>query len=290
MINALRSLAVFAKAVEHGSFRGAARELRISPSVVSHHISQLELTLGVSLLYRSTRKISLTREGERLIEAAEAMVAAAEHGINAVLQSASTLSGELQVSAPAVLARSLLVAKIATFIQAHPKVRVSIDFSDERRDVMADGIDVAIRMGWLRNSALKARKLFDVERSLIASPDYLKGRPAPNSPADIADWDWLELTPVPLKPTFRHQSKKAVSLRPSPRMSVNSATAILELTVQGVGLSIVPQFLAEQAARDGTIQLVLPEWTLPAVGVFAVRPNNAARTGLAAEFVTAIST
>ena len=289
MINALRSLAVFAKAIEHGSFRAAARELRLSPSVVSHHISQLEQQLGVSLIYRSTRKISLTRDGERLIEAAEAMVAAAETGINAVLQSASTLSGELHVSAPAVLARSPLATKIAAFVKAHPNVHVTIDFSDERRDVMADGMDVAIRMGWLRDSALKARKLFDVERVLSASPDYLRGRPTPKSPADIADWDWLELTPVPLKPVFRHHTKKAVSLRPSPRVGVNSATAVLELTVQGVGLSILPQFLAEQAAREGAIELLLPEWTLPSVGVYAVRPNNAARTGLAAEFVTAIS-
>lgn len=289
MINALRSLAVFAKAIEHGSFRAAARELRLSPSVVSHHISQLEQQLGVSLIYRSTRKISLTRDGERLIGAAEAMVAAAETGINAVLQSASTLSGELRVSAPAVLARSPLAGKIAAFVKAHPNVSVTIDYSDERRDVMADGIDVAIRMGWLRDSALKARKLFDVERVLSASPDYLRGRPTPKSPADIADWDWLELTPVPLKPVFRHQSKKAVSLRPTPRLRVNSATAILELTVQGVGLSILPRFLTEQAAREGTIERLLPEWTLPSVGVYAVRPNNAARTGLTAQFVTAIS-
>ncbi len=289
MIKALHALAVFAKTIEHGSFRGAAQELRITPSVVSHHIAQLEQQLGVKLIYRSTRTISLTRDGERLIGAANAMVAAAENGINAVQQSASTLSGELQVSVPAVLARSSLAAKLAAFVKAHPDVRISVDYSDERRDMMADGIDVAVRMGWLRDSALKARKLFEVERMLTASPGYLRGRPTPKNPADIADWDWLELTPVPLKPVFRHQGKKAVSLRPSPRLLVNSASAIFELTVQGAGLSIFPQFLAEPAVREGTIELLLPDWKLPSVGVYAVRPNNAAPTGLAAEFVAAIS-
>lgn len=289
MIHSLRALAVFAKTIEHGSFRGAARELRISPSVVSHHVSQLEQQLGASLIYRSTRKISLTREGERLIGPAVAMVAAAEGGINAVLGNASTLNGEIKISAPAVLARSPLTAKIAAFLSAHPNVSISIDYSDERRDVIADGIDVAIRMGWLKDSALKARKLYDVERMLSVSPDYLIGRRTPKTPADVADWDWLELTPVPLKPAFRHKTKKTVSLRPIPRIKANSVAAILEFTVQGAGLSILPRFLAEQAAGQGTIEHLLPDWRLPSVGVFAVRPNNAARTGLAADFVTAIS-
>jgi len=94
MLNQLRALAVFAKTVDHGSFRSAARELQLSPSVVSHHISQLEEQMGVALLYRSTRKLSLTRDGERLIDAARTMVAAAEHGISAAQDHAEQLTAE----------------------------------------------------------------------------------------------------------------------------------------------------------------------------------------------------
>ena len=288
MINTLRALAVFAKAIDHGSFRGAAKALRISPSVVSHHISQLEDTLGVSLIYRSTRQLSLTRDGEVLIGAARDMVAAAEAGFAAVKANTSSLSGELHVTVPAVLARSPLATKIASFAKANPKTELSIDFSDEQRDVIADGIDVAIRMGWLRDSALKVRKLADVERVLLVSREYMRQRPTPNGPSDIESWDWIELSPVPLKPTFRAKSKPTVTLRPIPRLSVNNAAAIYELVAEGVGIAALPRFLAEQGLREGTIELLLPDWKLPAVGIYAVRPGNAPKTGLSADFVAAL--
>lgn len=289
MINHLRALAVFAKTVEHASFRSAARDLDLSPSVVSHHISQLEERLGVTLLYRSTRTLSLTRDGERLIGAAQAMLAAAEDGVNAVLDQASGLSGELHVTAPAVLAQSSIAGKVALFLRAHPNVKISIDYSDDRRNVVAQGIDVAIRMGWLRDSALKARKLYDVERVLMASSSFLKGRPVPKSPKDIEEWDWLELASVPLKPIFRHASHKSVTLRPQPRLSANSATALYQFVAGGAGIATLPRFLAEADIQAGTTEVILPDWNLPSVAVYAVRPQNAPRDGLTAEFVNSLA-
>ncbi len=288
MINHLRALAVFAKTVEHNSFRAAARDLKLSPSVVSHHISQLEEQLGVALLYRSTRTLSLTRDGERLIGAAQAMVTAAENGINAVLDHASGLSGELHVAAPAVLAQSPLADKIAFFLAAHPNVKISIDYSDDRRNVVAEGIDVAIRMGWLRDSSLKARKLYNVERVLMASSSFLKGRPVPKSPKDIEGWDWLDLASVPLKPVFRHASHKSVTIRPTSRLTANSATALYRLVAQGAGLATLPRFLAEADIHSGTMEVLLPEWNLTSIAVYAVRPQNAPRDGLTAEFVNSL--
>ena len=289
MINHLRALAVFAKTVEHGSFRAAARALELSPSVVSHHISQLEEQLGVALLYRSTRTLSLTRDGERLIGAAQAMVTAAETGINDVLDHASGLSGDLHVTAPAVLAQSPLADNIADFLKVHPDVRILIDYSDERRDVVADGIDVAIRMGWLRDSALKARKLSDVERVLMASRSFLAGRPVPKSPKDIEEWDWLDLASVTLKPVFRHASHNTVTIRPKSRLTANSASALYQLVARGAGIATLPRFLAEADIHAGTMEVLLPEWTLPSIAIYAVRPQNAPRDGLTAAFVNALA-
>jgi len=289
MINHLRALAVFAKTVQHGSFRAAARELELSPSVVSHHISQLEEKLGVTLLYRSTRTLSLTRDGERLIGAAQAMVTAAENGINTVLDNASGLSGELHVTVPAVLAQSPLADKIALFLRAHPNVKILIDYSDERRDVIAGGIDVAIRMGWLRDSALKARKLYDVERVLMASNSFLTGRPVPKSPKDVEGWDWLDLASVPLKPVFRHASHKTVTIRPKSRLTANSATALYQLVARGAGIATLPSFLAEADIHSGTMEVLLPEWSLPSIAIYAVRPQNAPSNGLTAAFVNSLA-
>jgi len=289
MINNLRALAVFAKTVDHGSFRLAAKELQISPSVVSHHISQLEEQLGVALLYRSTRKLSLTREGESLIGAARAMVKAAEDGINATLDHAAEMIGDLHVTAPAVLARSPIADRILRFIKTHPKVRLWLDYSEYPRDVIADGIDVAIRMGWLRDSSLKSRKLYDAERVLIASRTYLGTMPTPQSPKDLEAWDWLDLTPVPLKPVFRSTSKQRISLHPTPMLSANNAYALYQLALRGAGLVVLPRSIAEEDLLTGVMQIVLPAWQLESVGVYALRPSNTSRHSLAAEFVNALA-
>ncbi|WP_274594863.1 LysR family transcriptional regulator [Parasedimentitalea marina] len=155
MLDQLRQIAIFAKTVDHGSFRAAAKALRLSPSVVSHHITQLEAQLGVALLYRSTRKLSLTRDGERLIGAARKMIDAAETGLHAVSDLAPQPSGELRVTAPAVLAQSTIVRRIAKFSIAYPGVRLALDFSDLRREVIGEGIDVALRMGSSRIAPLR---------------------------------------------------------------------------------------------------------------------------------------
>lgn len=290
MLNHLRAMAVFAKTVEHSSFRKAAKELQLSPSVVSHHISQLEEQLGVTLLYRSTRTLSLTRDGERLIDAARSMVEVVEAGIHAVLDNASQLSGELRVTAPAVLAQSPITDRIALFLRQHPDVRVSVDYSDKPRDVVAESIDVAIRMGWLRDSALKARKLYDVERVLLASTSYLKGRSVPKSPKDVEEWDWLELASVPLKPVFRHENHRTVSLRPNAQLSSNSAFAAYQLARCGAGLAILPRVLADADLLAGKMEIVLPHWELEKIAVYAVRPANSARDGLSAAFVEFMAT
>ena len=176
----------------------------------------------------------------------------------------------------------------AEFANAYPKVRLSIDCSEYPRDVIAEGIDVAIRMGWLRDSALKARKLYDEERALMASRSYLKSRPTPQSPKDIEDWDWLELTPVPLRPVFRSASKRRVTLQPTPRLSANSATALYHLSLRGAGLVVLPRHLAEADLQSGAMQQLLPAWQVEPVGVYALRPNTPRRESLAQEFVNTL--
>lgn len=286
MLDQLRQIAIFAKTVDHGSFRAAARSLRLSPSVVSHHVTQLEQKLGTALIYRSTRKLSLTPDGERLLAAARTMMDAAEAGLQEVSSQPQQLSGMLRVTLPAVLAQSKLVDRIAGFAVGFPNVRLSLDFSDIRRELIGDGFDVAIRMGWLEDSSLKARKLFDVERSLVAATHYLQARPEPASPEDLEDWDWLELAPVwHKKPEFTNGSQSVVIMRPDSRISVNDAQALHRLTRAGAGLAIIPDFLTQADAGSGALQVVLPQWTVPPVGVYAVWPSNAPRDGLVKHFV-----
>ena len=289
MLDQLRQMAIFAKTVDHGSFRAAARELNISPSVVSHHIAQLEERLGTALLYRSTRKLSLTEDGRRLLGKARAMIEAAENGLEAVAQRGQQPSGVLHVTLPAVLAQSVLVERIAAFSEAYPRVRLNLDFSDTRREVIGGGIDVALRMGWLEDSALKVRKLYDARRILIAAPSYLESRPAPRSPRDLEEWDWLELSSVKLRPDFEHPKRQTIRIRPTPRVQVNDAFAMYQLARAGAGLAILPENLAEADLKTGSIVNLMPEWQHHSVGVYAVWPPNAPKEGLSARFVAALA-
>lgn len=281
MLDQLRQMAIFAKTIDHGSFRAAAKAMKLSPSVVSHQVSDLERRLGTALIYRSTRNLSLTRDGERLLSSARTMIDAAENGLQSVSDQTREPSGELRITMPAVLARSKLVEQIADFSLANRNVQLSIDFSDTRKSLIGDGFDLAIRMGWLKDSALVARKLGSVHRRLVAAKSYLASRPKPVSPGDLSDWDWLELGQVGTRKTkFQKAGHKTMTLKPASRISVNDAHALYHLARAGTGLAFVPDFLAEHDVSAGVMEHVLPDWHVEDIGIYAVWPQNAPKHGL----------
>ena len=287
MLDELRQIAIFAKTVDHGSFRAAAKALSLSPSVVSHHVGQLEKRLDTALLYRSTRKLSLTPEGERLLTAAHAMIEAAESGLQDIVSHAEQPSGTLRITAPAALAQSEVSNQCAEFSLTYPQVQLLIDFSDTRQDLIADGYDVAIRIGDMKDSSLMARKLFDMHRRLVAAPGYLKKRRSrPISPKDLDGWDWLVLSPVwRQKLAFYKAGKEELIPQQEHRISANNVHALCQLARAGAGLAIIPEFTAEKEIAAGTLQYVLPEWSVAPMGVFAVWPSNAPKHGLVKHFI-----
>ena len=281
IIDQLRQMAIFSKTIDHGSFRGAAEALRLSPSVVSHHISQLEEHLGVALIYRSTRKLTLTREGERLLSAARKMLEAVEGELRDLSASASAPSGELRLTLPSVLSQSPLTNRIAAFITAYPRIQITLDFSDTRRDLIDDGFDVAIRMSPTAQTSATSRKLFQVERKIVASKAYLDGHTPATHPRDLDQFTWLGLSPVQNLPlTFQKPGGRPVNFAPRARLTVNDAQAMYRLAQAGAGMGIVPTFLAERDVAEGSMAYVLPEWELPTLSVFAVWPANAPKHGL----------
>lgn len=281
MLDQLRQMAIFVRTIDHGSFRAAAKAMNLSPSVVSHQLSELEQRLGTALIYRSTRRLSLTRDGERLLSSARTMIDAAEHGLQSVSDHAGEPSGELRVTMPAVLGRSKLVEQIARFLSANRNVQLSLDFSDTRKNLIGDGFDLAIRMGWLKDSALIARKLSSANHRLVAARSYLAARAKPESPGDLNDWDWLELSPVRARrPRFQKAGHETRTLKAASRISVNDASALYQFARAGAGLALIPEFLAEEDITDGVMEYVLPDWHFDDIGIYAVWPQNAPKHGL----------
>ena len=177
-------MAVFWKVAETGSFRGAAKALGLSPSVVSHHVSKLEKQLGVALLYRSTRRLSLTTDGAELFAASGDMVAAAQAGLDAIKTRANQASGRLRVAAAgAVFESSPYFDHLMAFTREFPKVDLSISFSDQMIEMIGSAYDVALRVGWLQDSQYKARKLADLSRVFVAAPDVAAAKTVPKCPS-----------------------------------------------------------------------------------------------------------
>ncbi|MCS5707798.1 LysR family transcriptional regulator [Candidatus Berkiella cookevillensis] len=290
MIDELRALAIFAKTVEAGSFRNGAKELKLSPSVVSHHISQLEERLGVTLLYRSTRSLSLTQEGEQLFFSVQKMVQAAENGLNIITQKSSEPSGKLIITVPAVLTRSSLIKDLALFAKTFPKITLSISFTDLQQDLIREGIDLAIRIGDLKNDTLKAKKLFEMKRTLIVAPSYMQSRKHPRKPQDLINWDWIGLKTRPDQRTLVNKTGKQFQINFKPRMIVDNLDAICQFATAGLGLATPPSFLVEEDIRQGLLIEPLPAWSIQSLGVYAVCPPNAAKESLTFRLINFLET
>lgn len=280
MIDDLRALAIFAQVAESGSFSAAGRNLRLSTSVVSHHVKSLEGRLGVTLLYRSTRSLSLTSEGKRLLVDAQRMVNAAQDGLNGLADVSAEPAGALRLSAPGFLVNSAHENMIWRFAHKYPNIAITMVGSDKNVNLIAEGFDLAIRLGDLADSALMTQKLGSFDRFLVASPSYLDSRPPITSPDDLRHCDFV-LTEM-LKSNFTlHRGTEEVSIHPeNSRILVNSINATRTAVLAGLGLQRLPSQEVHKDIADGKLVHVLPEWSLPKLNIFAVWPASGPRNSL----------
>ncbi len=279
-------MAVFWKVAETGSFRGAAKALGLSPSVVSHHVSKLEKQLGVALLYRSTRRLSLTTDGAELFAASGDMVAAAQAGLDAIKTRANQASGRLRVAAAgAVFESSPYFDHLMAFTREFPKVDLSISFSDQMIEMIGSAYDVALRVGWLQDSQYKARKLADLSRVFVAAPDVAAAKTVPKHIDGLSEWPWIKLAQVPIRWQLTNRSGEHPATEPKPALEVDSVIALCEAARQGIGAAAVPRPLVAEDIKAGRLVVLSPNWDLMPVGVYAVWPNNVAQGSLAIQFV-----
>lgn len=285
MIDKLRSIAIFSAVVDRGTFRAAAEQLGLAPSRVSQMVADLENDLGVTLLYRSTRRLSLTQQGRILHERAQEMLAAAESGLDAINPLSAEPAGKLRVSAPAFATQTQLMDTIAGFARAFPKVALDLQFTDQRQDLIADQFDVVIRAGWLEDSELLSRKIGDADRLLVASPEYCRARPPPKEPADLESWHWIQFAMRPDRTELVSADGTVCTVQGLSHVRVNAADALYEFAARGLGVSAIPEHLACRGFDRGDLIHVLPSWSLKPLGIFAVWPDQSRRENLTMIFV-----
>lgn len=270
-------LLLFARVAECGSFSRAADRLGLPKSTVSRRIAALETLLGERVLTRTTRRLTLTDFGQSLLEHARRLAEEVDAASALAQHRQSEPSGRLRVSMPADLATMLLGDVLLAFATRYRSVRLDLDLSPRRVDLIGENFDLAIRVGSLPDDAtLVARRLFDVRAGLYAAPAYLAQHPAPASPAALAEHETLQLLQQSGEPApWRLQSGQNVwEGTPPGRIGTNSVSALIGFAARGAGIALVSQqFVAPLLAR-GELVRVLPDWAAQAITVWAVMPSR----------------
>lgn len=267
----LNEMLVFVEVVNARSFTGAARALQMPKSSVSRKVSHLEDRLKAQLLHRTTRKIALTDVGEEYYRICRAIVADAKAADQRVAEMSATPCGRLRVTAPPTFA--FLGPILAEYLTRYPEVSVELVCTERVVDLLAEGFDVAVRAGRLADSSLITRKLGTLRRLLVAAPDYLERFGTPRGPEALPRHAAVLFGGGHEGHLWRLRSnRKSVDVRPIPRLVVDDYDMLLESTLSGLGIALIPNYVCRQAIEDETLVRVLPAWSGPEIPVHAVYP------------------
>ena len=259
----LNSLVIFAQVVEANSFSKAARRLKMPTSTVSRRVAELEEELGVRLLERSTRCLRLTDVGSEVLEHAQRSAEVSEAVSNIASNHLSNVTGNLRIAAPPSISDSLLAPLVGAFQSSYPDVRVQIFITERIVDQIAEGVDLAFRVGELEDSSLVVRKLLTYRHQLVASPAYLKKFKPPKTPKDLfghrllafsfwkpeSDWKFTHIN---------GNDRETVTFQPY--LSINEYSGLATALLAGTGIGELPPIVQPELLRDGRLVEIMPQW------------------------------
>ena len=257
-ISAMRTFTVVAR---HLSFTAAANELSVSTKVVSNQVRQLESRLGVELLHRTTRSVTVTETGSRYLEQVGVVLAQFDELENLVQEQEAELAGPIRISAPTAFGSAELTIGLASFQILHPRIELDLRLSDQQINLIDEGIDLAVRFGELGDSTLMARKLLDMRVVLFASPHYLDSHGRPNEPSDLSGHNCLiQQTAVePASWPFR-RDEQDFHVRVSGQFRANSPRAITHMARNHCGIGRTPLYVAAPYIDSGELELILENY------------------------------
>lgn len=271
----LDAIASFIKVVELASFTGAAQALGVSRTVVSDRVMALEARLGVKLLHRTTRRVSLTEAGVAYLDRARQGLAVLEEAEAEAAQLTARPRGVLRVNAPVTFGFRHVAPAVASYLAANPELGVELTLTDRMVNLLEEQVDVVVRVGRLVDSSLVARRLAPCRIVVCAAPSYLAARGMPLHPAELARHDCLSYAYAAEGDLWRFErdgQQEAVRVRG--RVWSNNGDALYHAALEGLGILLNPTFIIGDALRDGRLVPVLPGWEAPALSVNAVYPPN----------------
>lgn len=275
MIN-LQRTAMFIAVADTGSFTAAADAMGLTKAVISFNIRQLEAELGVTLLLRSTRRLTLTEAGALFHQRSVALLKAAEQLQDDVRANHAGLTGELRITTTPEYGSQVVVPLLAWFSQLHPDLRVRHVSSSLHADLISERFDVAIRLGTLADSRYHAALISTFSILPVATPEWLANHPV-ESLTQLADADWIihERLASPLHWQVKDANgvPETLEIRKAPRLFADSAQALMGFALAGRGVALLPEWLVRDALDAGKLVPVLPEYTFARQGIYAVYPD-----------------
>jgi len=269
----LSEMATLVAVVRHGSITAAADALGSAKSAVSRRLKELEARLGVQLLNRTTRRLSLTEAGERYVERAEAILAAVEQADADASCAQGALRGRLRAAVPLSFGLRHLGPVIRAFRERHPEVALDLDFADRRVDLVADGFDVALRIADLKDSSLIARRLTVIRHAVAASPGYIAGHGMPRTAGDLATHCCIDYSGA-AEAGWRYVAPdgRAGRVRIDSNLRANSGEFMLHMAIADLGIVMQPTFILYEALNDGRLVRLLPDYRWRVLNAWAVYP------------------
>ncbi len=271
----LNRLAVFVTLVRAGSFTAAAVQLGLTKAMVSQHLLRLEHELGVTLIVRSTRRMALTEAGAAFHADCVQLLEQAQAAIDRIGDRRNTPTGTLRLTTSTDYGMSVVAPALADFQRLHPQLQMDVVINDQISDLIAERFDVAIRIGWLRDSSLRAARLGSFRQLVMATPAYLAEQGVPRRPEDLATHPWIAMSALaaPLRWTFTRGSSTRRIVRMRQTMQANNAAAVRSLVLSGAGVSVLPDYLVQDDIQAGRLHVLLAQYRLPEGGIHAVYPD-----------------
>lgn len=249
----IEGIAAFVATVEHGSISGAARQLRLSKSVVSERLAELERSLGSALLHRTTRKLSLTEDGTAFLPRAQRITRDVTEAAADIAERRGTLAGPLRIAAPVTFGHMHLGPALYPFLKSHPEIRLTLDLDDRRIDVASSGHDAIIRQGVIDDTRLVVWKLAKSRRLLVSSAAYLAEHGTPTSIQDLRDHRGIFYTNRGASDWHFRTEDGPVTIQARQALGVNNGDMIRDAVAAGLGIAMLPAFIAGPAIRTGKL-------------------------------------
>ena len=274
-MNRLDAMGLFVRVAELGSFSAAANQLGVARSVVTRQIAALEEHLGIKLMVRSTRRLSLTSAGSAYLDKCRVILELVEEAEAGVMEERLTPSGPLRVSLPLSFGLRRLVPLLLEFSQTYPQISLAMDFSDRQLNLIEEGIDLSIRITAQLNPGEIVRKLGNCRLLCVAAPDYLARHGRPQHPGELDRYACLGYSPQANNRPWTFQVDGQLQSFYLPlRLQANNGDALAEAAAQGLGIAVQPDFIVADLLAAGKLEPLLEAFEPPQLGIYAVLPSN----------------